>query len=170
MIQLCQVRLDEPAYAVISRDQQYRYWLHRSWLSGSGIVVWVMLNPSTADATENDPTIFRCMRFSQRWGFGAMIVVNLYAGRTTEPKGLLEMDDPVGPLNQEYVDMAIKAATKYVVCAWGANRLVENKGPKMAHRLRGSGVKLKCLGVSAAGHPRHPLYLPGDKELEPFNG
>lgn len=98
-----------------------------------------------------------------------MIVVNLFAARSTEPKELYEMDDPVGPKNDEYIDFAVKSATKYVVCAWGANKLVGQRGFKLANRLRKMGVTLKCMGKSVEGHPRHPLYLPGDQPLEAFS-
>jgi hypothetical protein len=169
MLRLASIDLHQSAQAIISKDQKYRYWLHRSWLSGSGASVFIMLNPSTADATNNDPTIRRCMAFAQRLGSNALIVVNLYAGRATDPRELLEMDDPVGPENDLYLMKAARMA-EYVICAWGTHYLARAKAPRVVEALRIADIKLKCLGHTKAGCPQHPLYIPSDKALEDFNG
>lgn len=174
------IRLDRQSDAVISADGKYRYWLHRRWFGGVGYAVFVMLNPSTADGIQNDPTIRRCIDFGKRWGCHGIIVVNLFAARATVPADLDEIDDPVGEENHAYLLKAceIAGATNpengimegVVVCAWGADRRVQSMG--QAETVRGwiaaAGVAPQCLGRTKAGHPRHPLYVAAATKLEPF--
>lgn len=127
-----------------------------------------MFNPSTADATVNDPTIRRCIAFSQAWGYGSLIVVNLWAARATNPKALFTLGDPCGPDNAEAISLAINGSAA-VVLAWGAFT-----GPmKSAERLRPEEsarealVPVYTLGRTKHGHPRHPLYVRGDTALVP---
>lgn len=161
--------VEPDADALLSRDGRYRYWLTRRWGPGTR-VCWVMLNPSTADATVDDPTIRRCIAFSKAWGHGSLIVVNLWAARATDPKALLTLGDPCGPDNAEAIDLAINGSAA-VVLAWGAfaGRM------KAAERLRlwpeesakNALVPVYTLGRTKAGHPRHPLYVRGDTAPEP---
>jgi len=144
--------------ATFSRDRRYRYRLWRRWDRGRPVVAFVMLNPSTADARRDDPTIRRCVGFAQRWGYGGIEVVNLYAYRATDPRALRTVRDPVGPGNRRHMRRALRRAA-LVVLAWGAN----------AHGDRLTGVgQAHCLGLTRAGQPRHPLYLRRDVRPEPY--
>lgn len=153
--------------AVISLCEKYRYELERHIYSDYLIelVVFVMLNPSTADAEIDDPTIRRCIGFAERYSPEHMRVVNLYAGRATKPKDLWLMEDPVGPDNDRHVVAALEDAD-LVICAWGANA----RRDQVDHFLKLAGDKpLYCLGTTNSGMPRHPLMLRNDTELETFN-
>lgn len=154
--------------ALISDDGAYRYELVRRWGSGP-TALWIMLNPSTADAEQDDPTIRRCLGFSRREGAGALVVCNLFALRTTDPKGLLSHPDPRGPENEQYVADWISRAD-LVLCAWGSwpkvNRL--DHGLDVPGMVRSAGRIAYCLGKTKAGHPRHPLYVKSTKTLEVY--
>ena len=143
--------------AKISECGRYRYSLHRRWAMGARLV-WVMLNPSTADAETDDPTVRRCIGFARRDGWAGIVVVNLYGLIATDPKELLGAADPVGPENDYHlIRHASEGAT--VVAAWGANRLaVARVGVVVESACR----RLVCLGVTRSGAPRHPLYVPAD--------
>lgn len=152
--------------AVFSEEHKYRYYLDRATeADGSKVVTFVMLNPSTADAFSDDPTIRRCRRFAHEWGFAHLIVVNLFAFRTTDPTQLAKADDPVGPLNAHYVELASREADQ-IVCAWGSRGGLLGQAEQIIRWLDGS--QLWCLGLTKAGHPRHPLYLPLDTTPIPF--
>lgn len=145
--------------AVISDDGLYRYRLDRRWNSGAR-VAWIMLNPSTADAEQDDATIRRIRGFSQGWGFGALTVVNLYAWRATDPADLWTAPDPIGPDNDRHI--AEVCATSHVIAAWGAHA----RPDRIAAVLALPGMDgLRALAVTKTGQPRqprHPLYLRGD--------
>lgn len=150
--------------AILSPDRVYRYALHRKWDANMfptpGTVAFVMLNPSTADEREDDPTIRRCIGFARTWGYCSMTVVNLFALRSTDPAGLLDVADPVGPDNDLAIrDVAADAA--HVVAAWGAmaHPLVQRRIREVVPLL---GPVPLCLGTTASGQPRHPLYVKGD--------
>ena len=153
--------------ATISQGGLYRYDLTRRWAPGIDWAVFVMLNPSTADATIDDPTIRRCISFAQREGYGGLAVVNLYALRTTRPVHLLHHPDPVGPDNAYRVGRWLDAAD-IVIAAWGAHRLAAHRSGWLTDTVEGYDKDLYCLGVTADGSPRHPLYLPTDTPLEPW--
>lgn len=142
-------------------DGDYRYSLRRAW-GDSGRCTFVMLNPSTADATQDDPTIRRCLGFARRLGCGELVVVNLYAWRATDPAALRRASDPFGPHNFAAVAQAACDA-KYVVAAWGVNAQPE---PALyARRLLNEYGKVYALGFTKDGHPRHPLYVKADAPL-----
>ena len=151
--------------ALISDCGTYRYWLSRSWDDGSRKLAFVMLNPSTADASIDDPTIRRCMGFAKRERFGGILVVNLYALRATDPSDLLRADDPIGPRNEHWLrEVFVNAGQGNVVCAWGT------KGGQQAKWISKSlgGFGCVCLGKTKDGHPRHPLYVKSDQPFEAF--
>jgi hypothetical protein len=135
--------------------REYRYALWRRWGSGS-TVCWVMLNPSTADETQLDPTLRRCADYTRRWGHSAMTVVNLYAWRSTDPKMLKQVDDPVGPLNDPAIAKHA-ALADVVVLGWGRN--AEPSRAAAVFRFLETERPV-CLHYTAEGHPGHPLYLP----------
>lgn len=149
--------------ADISSCGQYRYTLRRDLPSANKElkqILWVMLNPSTADATNDDPTIRRCVGFSTAWGFAEMVVVNLYAYRATDPKVLWSIPDPVGPDNDDYI-REYSMCSDMTLCAWG------KPGPDRGRALHVRGLipNAHYLRMNKSGHPGHPLYLP--KELTP---
>jgi hypothetical protein len=151
--------------ADLSPDGKYRYLLTRRWsrfAGGGRRIMWVMLNPSIADATKDDPTIRRCIKFSQRWGFDEMMVCNVYAYRATKPEDLPDdYAERAGPKNDEYL-RHISSLAATIVCAWGT------KGLKVAPWAIAYGKRLWCLGKTKHGYPKHPLYLPADTQLEAF--
>jgi hypothetical protein len=144
--------------ANISTCGTYRWRLWREDSTGSRTVLFVMLNPSTADACVDDPTIRRCIGFQRRWGFRRLEVVNLFALRATNPAELITHEYPTGIGNHEWIGDAARAATQ-IVCAWGAVH------PKLQYRVDSvlrylRGRELFCLGQNQDGSPKHPLYLP----------
>lgn len=147
--------------AELSPCLRYRYRLWRRWAPGAPLV-FCMLNPSTADATEDDPTIRRCIGFARRDGYPAIEVVNLFAFRATDPAELPEASVAVGTMNDAFLRRAFTAAA-LVVAAWGAHPLAEARARVVAALAPGP---LHCLGVTKSGAPRHPLYVRGDQALE----
>lgn len=145
--------------ALFDPSGSYRYLLRRSWDRNGPLAVFVMLNPSTADAGRDDPTIRRCMGLARSWGFGRLEVVNLFGFRTPYPQVLTTVLDPVGPENDAHVLKAV-ARGETVVVAWGNAGATLNRGPAMLpHLARAARTPLLCLGMTRAGHPRHPLYV-----------
>ena len=152
--------------AHISPCGTYRYNLTRDWGEGLGRVCWIMLNPSTADADVDDPTIRRCIGFTERWGYGGMEVVNLYALRATNPEELKNHPDPI-PLMTGLSEVARAVGRcDLTICAWGVHGGHKNRGPAAARILRTPGNLLYTLRLTKDGHPAHPLYLPS--HLKPF--
>lgn len=141
----------------------YRYALWREWGDGPA-VNFVMLNPSTADAEKDDPTIRRCIGFAKGWGFDRLVVTNLFALRSSDPKVLYRHESPIGPDNDSVL-LARAAGAHWIVFAWGAHVGVE-RGVRVAEMLR--GFHPGCLGRTKDGCPRHPLYLPKNAALEPY--
>jgi hypothetical protein len=151
--------------AAFDATGRYRYGLVRTWARGRR-VAFVMLNPSTADAARDDPTIRRCVGFARAWGFGSLEVVNLFALRTPQPRDLVGAADPVGPENGRHVARALGRAD-LVVAAWGGAALARASDP--LGRYAGVAT-LRCLGRTRSGAPRHPLYLRASTRLVPFGG
>ena len=127
-----------------------------------------MLNPSTADGSRDDPTIRRVIGFSRRWGFASALVVNLFAWRATRPADLLDAEDPVGPDNDGTV-LDVVARSDAILLAHGAlPRRLAPRAEVVAALLRGAGPGVRCLGRTASGWPRHPLYVRGDTAPQPL--
>lgn len=158
--------------ACISEDKQYRYYLYRIWDSSKPLVMWIMLNPSTADAKVDDPTIRRCINFSKSWGYGGLYVVNLFAYRATNPLELTNTKDPIGPLNKGIIDNTFHHVIEdggKVICAWGNANLVDKLlANHPAYKPLEGICKLYFLEMSNSGHPKHPLYLKGSLLPKPF--
>jgi len=144
---------------------QYRYTLHRRVGSSQDRVLFIMLNPSTADGMHDDPTVRRCIRFAQDWGFGELEVCNLFALRATDPRLLKTVADPIGPLNDDAIRRASRRS-EIVVTAWGALGARSRRASDVAAML--SLKATYCLGRTTSGAPRHPLYLPKSARLMPF--
>lgn len=153
--------------AEFSPCRRYRYTLRREWLLGEGRVMFLMLNPSKADAVRNDPTVRRCMNWTQRWGFRELVVGNLFALRSTDPEALYRVEDPIGPENDAHL-LREALGAELVVCGWGVHGKHLDRGDGVAAMLQRAGVVLKCLGHNANGTPRHPLYVPGGIEPLPY--
>jgi len=154
--------------AVISPDGVYRYLLERRW-GGGPAVAWIMLNPSTADADTDDQTLRRISVFSRGWGFGRLIVANLYALRATDPAQLWTAADPVGPDNDRHIADAVSCHE--VIAAWGANAKPDRVAQVLALIGRQPGVgHLHCLGVTKSGAPKHPLYVAGNTPMTLWRG
>lgn len=156
--------------AILSPDLKYRYLLGRQWNATTAprllpkVVLWVMLNPSTADAEQDDPTIRRCISFSQMWGFDALAVVNLYALRSTNPSALKRHPDPVGPENNKIIRSALERADM-VLCAWGAPQMKYlERERRVLQMIREGGHAPRALGLTANGSPTHPLYIRADTQ------
>jgi hypothetical protein len=146
-------------YAELSLDGIYRYNLERRWAEGP-MALFVMLNPSTADAAVDDPTIRKCIGFARRWGMGGVRVVNLYAARATDPKALRDFSDPVGPVNNTAIERAVHESP-IIVAAWGANPgPLPGRIPHVKALIRAGGKDAMTLGLTKHGQPRHPLYAP----------
>lgn len=150
----------------------YRYWLMRQWGKVSPWMTFVMLNPSTADAIVDDPTIRRCMGFAHREGYGNMYVFNLFAFRATNPDDLEDAGasgiDVVGPSNEALLYDELMGCSNKVVCAWGAHPLAVEGGRKFVDMAASNQTPLFCLGTTKSGAPRHPLYIKGDQPLVPY--
>ena len=151
--------------AVISPCGQYRYTLSRDgdMTATRGPALFIMLNPSTADAIDDDRTIGRCRSFARTWGCNGIQVGNLYALRSTDPDALWEHDDPVGPENDAWLQRLTMAASE-VVCAWGGDAKPD-RVRAVFDMLTAAGVRMRCLGTTKDGAPRHPLYVRGDTPL-----
>ena len=151
--------------ARISECGKYRYTLLRRWGNRPKGVTWVMLNPSTADDTEDDNTIRKCMEFTKRWGYDAMLVVNLFALRATDPRKLEGQKEPWGPENAGWVAQSCRQADM-VVAGWGSVKPKMRTAAEITIGLiREAGFYFKCLGANQDGSPKHPLYLKYDTRL-----
>jgi hypothetical protein len=150
--------------AIFDVTSHYRYSLTRRWDAALPRLGFVMLNPSTADDATDDPTIRRCISFARAWGFGALEVVNLFAYRATDPEVLRIVTDPLGPNNDYFIGEMVSRSARIVV-AWGIHGTLKGRDCA-AMSLLGPG--LHCLGVTIAGHPRHPLYIGAGVTPVPF--
>lgn len=149
-------------WATFSACRRYRYSLWREW-GGGGYAMFIGLNPSTADETNDDPTIRRCIRFAQDWGYGALCMTNAFAFRATDPRVMKLEPEPCGPENNHTLrELARHAGV--VVAAWGAHGT--HRGQDRFLRLHVPG--LHYLRLTKDGHPGHPLYLPADLTPQPW--
>ena len=153
--------------ASISECGRYRYALHRWWGRGDFRLAFIMLNPSTADAELDDPTIRRCMGFARTLGYDGIRVFNLYAYRATKPADLWKADEPTGGERNDDLLRELLRQAKYqtVIAAWGANA----KADRVAQVMSWKGSEyVQALGLTKDGAPRHPLYLRSDAQMLPF--
>ena len=146
--------------AVFSPCRRWRYLLWRRWDRAGRVANFLMLNPSTADEMKLDPTCARARDYAARWGYGALVVTNVFAWRATDPAKLKAAHDPVGPENDRAILRAARAAA-VVICAWGNHGAHLGRSDCVARLLERAGVPLHALRVNANGEPAHPLYLPG---------
>lgn len=149
---------DAASTAVYSDCEHYRYTLTRIWEPAAGKISFVMLNPSTATEVQNDPTVERCERRARALGYGSFQVCNIFAWRDTDPFAMRKAADPIGPANDQAITETCHWADK-VVCAWGTHGAHLERGRTVEHLMRKTGKPLYHLGLSKAGHPKHPLYI-----------
>ena len=159
MITRTHIKGDALSTATYSDDERYRYDLIRTWDASGGRIAFVMLNPSTATELSNDPTVERCERRARALGYGAFRVTNIFAYRATDPRDMRAQADPVGgPANDDAIrDAALWADV--TVCAWGTHGAHLDRGAAVESLLRATARPLTTLGLSKAGHPKHPLYI-----------
>lgn len=143
--------------ALISPDGLYRYWLLRQWDVLRPCVAFIGLNPSTADASIDDATIRKCIAFATAWGYGSLLMLNLFAFRATDPCVMMQAADPVGPDNDGWIMNPPRSVAYFVAC-WGTKGV--HRGREAAVRMLRPG--LLCIRRTKQGHPEHPLYLPGN--------
>lgn len=153
--------LFERSGALFSPCRQYRYRLWREW-GDKPPAVFIMLNPSTADEVENDPTVERCERRARVMGYGGLRVANIFALRSTDPQALYEAEDPVGTDNDAGILESVKGAG-IVVCAWGGHGNLNGRGELVRAMLRQAGVTPHYLVMNKDGTPKHPLYVGYDE-------
>lgn len=152
--------------AVFDVTKTYRYSLWREWNPNAPCLGFIMLNPSTADKTTNDPTIRRCIGFAKTWGYGSLEVVNLFAYCTKSPQDLRRAVEPIGIENERYLLQAGQRA-KTMILAWGNWGKLQNRSQEVLNLLSGEG-ELYCLGCTQSGQPRHPLYVKGNTHFNRY--
>jgi len=156
---------DDRRGATLDSDREYRYRLWRTRDAEGATVAFMMLNPSTADEDDDDPTLRRCINYAKDWGYGRLEVANLFALRATDPSELQNHNAPIGGANDVHLRKVCENAEK-VVAAWGTNGSLLGRGQEVAEML---DTELFALDTTKDGHPVHPLYQPSDAEPEPWN-
>ncbi|MFZ1469675.1 MAG: DUF1643 domain-containing protein [Paracoccaceae bacterium] len=154
---------DAASTAVYSDCQAFRYQLTRIWNPAGPKALFVMLNPSTATESQNDPTVERCERRARALGYGAFRVTNIFAFRATDPRVMRAASDPIGPDNDAAITDSASWADQ-IICAWGTHGAHLNRGPRIEALLRTTQQPLFHLGLTQAGHPTHPLYIAYDRQ------
>lgn len=143
-------------------NASFRYVLWRIWDERLPRALFIGLNPSTADAETDDNTIRKCIQFATNWGMGGIYMLNLFAARSTDPKGLHDVKDPIGPDCNHWIDFYTMKNSGPIICAWGAGvekSPIPQRDQHVLNRIKDQH-KLYNLGLTKAGHPRHPLYIP----------
>lgn len=149
---------EDRRHACFSADRVYRYMLDVQWSSDEGGILWLMLNPSTADAFKNDPTVARCEKRTRQAGYGRMLVANIFALRSTDPRQLYDAEDPVGPANDEAI-LAFAGQADQIVCGWGNHGCHLSRGREVLDLLVHAGHEPHALKVTRRKQPGHPLYI-----------
>ena len=172
--------LSERGDALLSTDGKYRYFLTREWNLFRPMVLFIMLNPSQADAVRDDSTVRRVVGFAKTRGFGSLGILNLFAARATDFRDLKKISDPVGRDNYEHIMREVgecHALGGYLVCAWGVNGDYMGQSETVLGWIERfcnlewtvDPLSICVLGFTKGGHPRHPLYLPKTTPLIPWN-
>ncbi len=156
--------------AIFSEDRRYRYWLEAKLSDSDGVCMFLMLNPSTADEVQSDPTVTRAKGFAQSWGYGTLWVCNLFALRATDPDILKKDPEPIGAENDEHILCSARLSDE-IICAWGNHGEHLDRGAQILSMLMGqeSTGKLGHLGMTMRNQPKHPLYLRADTPLSYFS-
>ncbi len=165
--------LEPSGRATFSPCQQYRYTPHPTLPrnDGIGMCVFVMLNPSTATAEENDPTVRRCIGYATDWGYHTLTVLNAFAYRATDPREMKHTDDPVGPENDHWLRTITQSEeARRVSIAWGPDGGYLERDLAVMNILTERGIPPFCLGTNLDGTPKHPLYLRKDLTPHEYRG
>lgn len=156
--------------AEVSHCGHYRWSLTRGLDPfGEGLCLFVMLNPSTADAHIDDPTSRRCINFAMRWGYAQLVICNLFSFRATKPGDMKKAADPVGRLTDGILYQYASSASR-IVCAWGQDGVTNDRDIEVMRILRAANSEIYCLGETKNGSPVHPLYQPATAALNPYKG
>lgn len=153
--------------AIFNRDRTHRYALIIQWDRKLPRLNFIMLNPSTADEVKNDPTVERQYRRARKRGYGTLLVTNIFALRSTDPKVLYDAVDPIGSRNDHYIRAWAELATDVFV-GWGTHGALLNRGEEVLQLLKAAGISPRHLGLTKDGHPRHPLYMGYDVEPQEY--
>ncbi len=155
--------------AHFSPCRRYRYWLRIVWDASLPLLVVVGLNPSTADEFKDDPTLRRVQGFAHDMGFGGVLMLNAFAWRSTDPRGLIGIPDPIGPENtvQQLATWIDEAGPHRAIAAWGAN--IASMKSLRFRLTQLAALRFDCLRKTKDGHPEHPLYLPAELRPIPWN-
>lgn len=146
--------------AIFSPCRKWRYHLQHVWDANHANLIWLLLNPSTADEVQNDPTVERCERRARMWGFGGVEVYNIFAYRATDPANMKAQRDPVGVDNDKWMmKFAEKSRQTTAIIGWGEHGKHLGRGQFVLDLLREQGAALHALKINASGHPKHPLYI-----------
>ena len=161
--------------AVFSPCRRYRFALMRRWADGDwfgevegGLLNFIGVNGSTADELLNDPTVERMERRARSWGFGCLIVTNLFGWRSTNPKVLKTVDDPVGEQNDAAI-LEWAKRSKLVLCGWGLNGKLHRRDEKVMAMFAREKITTHCLRLCNDGSPEHPLYIPYSTKPKPYS-
>ena len=149
--------------AVFSPCRKYRYSLTRSWNSAEGYVLFIGLNPSIADEIIDDPTLIRCINFAKDWGYGGLIMVNLFAYMSTHPKDLKKAKLPIGKNNNKHI-LKNHQKSQLTIAAWGNDGHFLKRDKEVLEIINNP----MCLNINKSGQPAHPLYQKKDQELINF--
>jgi hypothetical protein len=149
--------------ASLSRCRRYRFALWRTWDATRPYVMFIGLNPSTADETTDDPTLVRCMNFARGWGYGGVCMANLFAWRATDPAAMKLAADPVGRRNNHWLK-TLAGDAGLVVAAWGNDGVFLDRAAEVTAML----PALHCLKMNRSGQPAHPLYQPASRVPVPL--
>jgi hypothetical protein len=166
-------------FGPLGTEDPYRYTLGRDWTDeldlfslaspnalAAQVALFLMLNPSTADAFKNDPTVAKCIRVARRLGYGGIEVRNIFAIRGTDPAILKQVADPIGPENdQAILSCATDPATGLIVAAWGSHGIYKNRASQVVRILQAVHKPIYCFAVTKQHQPVHPLYQREDQEL-----
>jgi hypothetical protein len=153
--------------ATFSPCRKYRYTLTRIWDVRAPVACWLLLNPSTADERKLDPTLRRCFGFSRSWGFGGMLVANIFAFRSPHPGKVYAASDPIGPQNDQHIRRLVRKADKVIV-GWGVHGQLGGRADSVRALLSRCQIEAWCLGRTKDSHPKHPLYVASSTELVRF--
>jgi hypothetical protein len=150
--------------AILSKGRKYRYVLSRIWDNSKEKIVFIGLNPSTADETIDDPTIRKCITYAKKWGYGGFYMLNLFAYRATEPGNMKMANDPVGEENDYYLDEYINKVN-IAICCWGNHGQFKSRSKQVLSKYN----NLYFLKLNKTGEPAHPLYLSNSLIPKRFN-
>lgn len=150
----------EKRTAIFSPCRKWRYHLQQVWDPNRPNLLWLMLNPSTADETQNDPTVERCETRARMWKYGGVEIYNIFGFRATDPKNMKLQDDPVGPDNDKWMaEFAVKSQQTLAIAGWGNHGGHNNRNHDVLKILRANNGNVKALKINASGDPKHPLYV-----------